>query len=98
MWPLVGAAIVGALFARGKAPKTKAKKLDVLGARSGITWHAEDFPELDTVIVRGEGAWAVFRRNADGVGLVFDHGNGDRNVLRLLVKDFVDLPVHQTKP
>jgi len=79
-------------------PKTKAKKLLVLGPKSGLQWQAEDFPELGALIVRGSGAWAVFRRKPDGVGLVFDHGDGDRNALRLLVRDFIDLPVHQTKP
>jgi hypothetical protein len=87
MWPIVGAAVAGVLFARNKAPKTRVKKLQVLGTRSGLHWQVEDFPELGVVIARGEGGvMAVFRRTE--TGFVFQHGQGDRKTLRLLLLDF----------
>lgn len=89
MWPVIGAAVAGVLFARSKAPKTRAKKAEVLGAQSGLTWEAEDFPELGCIIVRGNGASAVFRRKPEGPGFVFDHGEGDRRTLAMLVRDFL---------
>ena len=87
MWPVIGAAIVGALFAKSRAPKTRVKKLVVLGTRSGMTWEVEDFPELAVVHVRGNNVKAVFRRVGTN-GFAFDHGEGDRKILRWLLLDF----------
>jgi hypothetical protein len=86
MWAYVIAGLAGAAFASGRAPKTRHKKLDVLGTRSGLTWKAEDFPELGVVIVRGNGAVGVFRRGP--AGFVYTHGKGDELALRAMAADF----------
>lgn len=86
---------LGGLVAMGRTkPQTTVRKLICLGPRSGIVYPVEDFPEIGTVVVRAPNKAAVAQfvraaiREPGKPGLVYQHGQGDPQLLELMRKDF----------
>lgn len=95
MFVLPAIAFVGGLVAMGRrAPKTAVRKLLCLGPRSGIVYPVEDFPEIGTVVVRAPGDRAIAQflraavREPGKPGLIYQHGQGDAQLLELIRRDF----------
>lgn len=91
---------VAGLAAMGRTkPQTAVRKLICLGPRSGIVYPVEDFQEIGTVVVRAPGSRAVAQfiraavREPGRPGLVYQHGQGDPQLLELIRRDFGVEPV-----
>lgn len=86
MWPVVGAAIVGALWARRGVAQTRILKSQVVGARSGREWRTEFFPDLGTMMVFGSSARVAFQRTEEGWKA--ERASGNPNEVAIIRKDF----------
>lgn len=66
MWAYVGAALVGAVAMGRTKPKTKIRKLSMLGNSSGRTYHVEENLVLGTVFIHTpDGGIGVLQRQPD---------------------------------
>jgi len=79
-------------------PETGVRKLLCLGPRSGLVYPVEDFAEIGVIVVRApnKGAVAQFQRlsvrEPGRPGLVYQTGQGDPELLRLIREDFAVTP------
>lgn len=96
MFPIIGAAIAGAILMGRTKPKTRAVKKVVLGAHSGVTYTVEEFPEAGFVVVRAaDGAVAVFARTMAkdrqdmGGAFRFRSGSGPGHTVERMKLDFL---------
>ena len=70
-------------------PRTPYEKKTSMGARSGITYSVEDFPQAGFVVVRApDGSEGVFSRNIKAVGFAWSRGRGNPGTLELMRTDF----------
>lgn len=101
MFPIIGAAIVGAVLMGRTKPKTRVVKKLVLGAKTGNTYEVEDFEDAGFVIVRSpDGSQAVLMRAYGKIedeplgapprprGFRWQHGRGHPAMLRAMASDF----------
>lgn len=86
---------VAGLAAMGRTkPQTAVRKLLCLGPRTGIVYQVEDFPEIGCVVVRSPGGRAVAQflrasvREPGAPGLVYQHGQGQGELLEAIRQDF----------
>lgn len=86
---------VAGLAAMGRTkPQTAVRKIICLGPRSGIVYPVEDFQEIGTIVVRAPGGRAVAQfiraavREPGRPGLIYQHGQGDPQLLELIRRDF----------
>lgn len=86
---------IGGLAVMGRTkPKTTVRKLVCLGPRSGLVYSVEDFPEVGSLVVRAPNGRAIAQfvrasvRQADAIGLVYQHGSGDPRALEIIRADF----------
>lgn len=86
MWPVIGAALVGAWFVKRQAPKTKVTKSQVTGGRSGRVWAVEYFNELGVMVVHGRGAKVAFHQTEGGWKA--ERGGGNPDEIAVIRKDF----------
>lgn len=88
MWPIIGAAVAGALAMARTKPRTDVVKSRVIGPRSGQSYEVEDFPQLGVLIARmPSGTYAAFERRTDGPGYRFRQGKGPPHEIAALVGD-----------
>lgn len=89
MYAYAAAIIAGALLAGRTKPKTRAVKRDALGARTGIAYKIEEFPEPGFLVVRApkHGSVGVFERRGQG-GFDFLRGKGNPQEIALMKADF----------
>lgn len=87
--PYVAAAIAGAVFAGRNAPRTKLKKLQCLGPRSGVIYDIDLVPNLGMVIVHApNGSCAVFQaKPPPATGFVFVRGQGPPDTIVAMKRD-----------
>lgn len=101
MFPIIGAAVIGAVLMGRTKPKTRVVKKLVLGPQTGNTYMVEDFEEAGFVVVRsGDGTVAVLMRAYGKVedeplgasprpmGFRWSRGRGHPQMLRAMAKDF----------
>lgn len=86
MWPYAAAVVVGALWANRSKPRTAARKVTLLGAKTGNTYQAEEFPGPGFVVIYGAGAQVVYRRSEAGQ-LVFVKAKGNQGVIQTIRTD-----------
>ena len=88
-------AFVGGLAVMGRTkPQTGVRKLICLGPRSGLVYPVEDFPEIGVIVVRAPNKAAIAQfirasvRETGKPGLIYQQGQGDRELLELIRQDF----------
>ena len=93
MFPIIGAALVGAILMGRTKPKTKTLRKVMLGPHSGITYQVEEFPEAGFLSVRApDGACATLARklpSEDGPALSYRSGYGNPHTLERIKSDFL---------
>lgn len=88
MIPYLIAAVVGAVVVAKRSPTSSCKKRQALGPRSGLEYEVDDFEQGQIIIVHGDGAIATFQRHEDRPGFKFLSGQGDREILAWMIRDF----------
>lgn len=90
---------VGGLIAMGRTkPQTNVRKMICLGPRSGVVYNVEQFPEIQTFVVRAPNNRAIAQliaasTRAPGTpGLLWQNGQGDPELLELMRRDFAIEP------
>lgn len=97
MYKFAAAALVGAALVYGVRPKTRVKKLKIIGPKTGATYQVEEFPEAGFMLVKAaDGSVAVFQRKAaspgGGAGFAWQHGKGRSETLRAIYRDVIGEP------
>lgn len=92
--PYVIAGAAGAWAASRGRPNTSVKKRCVLGTKTGLNYEVDDLKDSSIVIVHSppetQKAVGTFRRkDLDVGGFEWVGGTGDREVLALMIKDFL---------
>lgn len=87
MWPLVGAAVAGALWSRHQSAQTKVSKSQMVGVRSGNTYKTETIQDLGVMIVYGRASRVAFRRAPDGTWKA-ERGTGPADEISTIRRDF----------
>lgn len=89
MIPYIAAAAVGAIVASRNGPRTKLKKMQCLGPRSGTIYDVDLVPNLGIIIVHGPmGASAVFQQKPGaGAGFMLVRGQGSVEVMNMMKRD-----------
>lgn len=88
MIPYVLAAVAGAVLAARRSPTSSVKKRVAIGPRSGLEYEVDDFEQGGVIIVHGPDAVATFERHEDRPGFKFLKGQGDREILAWMIRDF----------
>ena len=90
MYPYLFAAMVGALFANKRVPKTRCSKRDAYGPTSGAVYKVEDFGDAGFIVVHDpDGRTVVTFKRVDGkLKAVNAVPNSDPNSIRRIRKDF----------
>lgn len=94
LYPIIGAAALGALFMSRSKPKTKCLRKSLLGTRTGATYQVEDFIDAGFIVVTAaDGSRAIFQRRAAspsrGTGFAWQHGRGSPSTLRAIYTDIM---------
>ncbi|HEY3493840.1 MAG TPA: hypothetical protein VGK73_04110 [Polyangiaceae bacterium] len=99
MFVIPAICFVGGLMAMGRTkPQTTHRKLICLGPRSGIVYQVEEFPEIGTLVVRAPASRAIAQfirasvREPGKPGLIWQNGQGDKELLELMRGDFAIAP------
>ena len=89
MFPLVAAAVVGAVLAHRNGPKTRFQKLRCLGPHSGLVYEVDFVPPLGCAIVHApDGSSAVFQQNMPPKGgFSFVRGRGTERIVESMKRD-----------
>lgn len=92
--PYAIAGAAGAWAASRGRPNTKVKKRCVLGTKTGLNYEVDDMKDSSIVIVHSPPevpqAVGTFKRKPDdAAGFEWVGGTGDREVLALMIKDFL---------
>ncbi len=89
MWSYALVAGMGAVLATRSKPKSQCLKSLSYGARSGMHWDVEEFPEAHIVLVRSQvdPTVAAFRKTPAGHELA--SFRGDKRVVKLMCADFL---------
>lgn len=89
MFPLVAAAVVGAVLAHRNGPKTRFQKLRCLGPHSGLVYEVDFVPTLGCAIVHApDGSSAVFQQNMPPKGgFSFVRGRGTERIVESMKRD-----------
>jgi hypothetical protein len=89
MWPYLVAAAVGAALAGRRQPKTRYKRRECIGPRSGLVYRVEDFPEAGFIVVRTEdgAAQVTFDRHPDTGLLRYVRSLGHPEAIALVRQD-----------
>jgi hypothetical protein len=87
--PYIAAAIAGALVVARSGPRTKLKKTQCMGPRTGIIYDVDLVPNVGVIIVHApEGTVGVFQQNvAPKVGFTFVRAIGRADVVDAMKKD-----------
>lgn len=94
MFPIVAAAIVGAVIATRSGPKTRFQKLRCLGPHSGFVYEVDFVPTLGCAIIHApDGSIALFQQNVPPkAGFSFIRGKGAEQVVAAMKKDLEGAP------
>lgn len=100
MWTLLIGGVVGLCVAGSRAPKTPSERKKILGAKTGVTYHVDDFKDAGVIVVSdNRGAMATFVRNSTkqpgAIGFSFLHGRGPRGAVLGMVRDLCGDPKPQ---
>lgn len=89
MWPLVLAGLVGAAVAARSRPKTRYRKRQAFGPRTGLLYQTEEFPEAGFLVVRAPDGSALVTFDRDPTGH-FRHVRdlGEPRMVRAIRADF----------
>lgn len=93
MIPYLVAGAIGALWAQTRSPNSQFKKARVLGPKTGISYEVDEFKAGVVLVKAKDGTTAVFTKKVPPEhGFIFQRGEGNPAVIRLIRSDFLDEP------
>lgn len=88
MLPYLFAGCIGAALAFRNRPRTVHIVREILGAKTGLTYRAEDFPQAGFLVVHGPNKTIVSLQRKKTGGWIFLRGKGDAHMIDAIRDDF----------
>lgn len=91
MLPYLVAGAIGAIWASSRGPNASYKKARILGPKTGISYEADEFKAGVVLVKAKDGTTCVFtKKQPPEHGFVFQRGEGNPAVIRIIKSDFID--------